>query len=225
MEHDVLLCREILVCEPFKPPKGSVERGKIWTKIADTLNSLTTIRFKVNQRGVRERYERLRKKFLEKQREEEKASGISPEETELDSLLEEITDREKLADETRDNTTKKAEADKNTAEEMRKLAMERVSETQKRGDEEGCSSTKKKRKRRSGNEAVEFLREKSEREMRLREEELADKRAQQAQDANRQDQLVRQQMEMHNMQRLMLQQQQQQTAAMMSLLEKVLNKQ
>ena len=33
-KHDVVLCREVLVVEPFKFKKGSVEKGKVWTEIA-----------------------------------------------------------------------------------------------------------------------------------------------------------------------------------------------
>ena len=38
-KHDVVLCREVLVVEPFKFKKGSVEKGKVWTEIAASLNS------------------------------------------------------------------------------------------------------------------------------------------------------------------------------------------
>lgn len=228
MKHDILLCREILVCEPYNHRKGSNERGKTWTQISDTLNSLKEIRFKVSQRGVRERFERQQKRFKDKMRDEERATGISPEESELDTLLEEITDKEKVAEESRDNepNRKKVETDKKTAEEMRKEAMERFGETKKRSEEEGSEETKtKKRKRRTGNEAVEFLREKGENEHRLRQEELALKRDQLAQENARQDQLIKQQTEMFNLQTAMMQQQQQQTFAIMSLLDKMINKQ
>ena len=38
-KHDVVLCREVLVVEPFKFKKGSVEKGKVWTEIEASLNS------------------------------------------------------------------------------------------------------------------------------------------------------------------------------------------
>ena len=54
---------------------------------------------------------------------------------------------------------KPAEADKKVAEEIRIKAMERFRNTSKRGGEDGEEGAKKK-KRRSGSDAVEFLREK-----------------------------------------------------------------
>ena len=41
-EHDVLLCREILVSQPFKFKERTVERGKIWDEIANRLNNCQT---------------------------------------------------------------------------------------------------------------------------------------------------------------------------------------
>ena len=52
-EHDLCLCPEILVLEPFKAKKGSVARGQIWGQIAANLNSLSVPQFRVKQRSVR----------------------------------------------------------------------------------------------------------------------------------------------------------------------------
>lgn len=38
--HDVLLYREVLVVEFYRHKKGSNERGRAWTKIAEKLNNL-----------------------------------------------------------------------------------------------------------------------------------------------------------------------------------------
>ncbi|CAH3132132.1 unnamed protein product, partial [Pocillopora meandrina] len=113
--HDTLLCREVLALEPYKHKKGSNEAGKIWTDIAQSLKNCQQLKFKQNlsQRA--------------KEREETRASGISPEQDELDVLLEEITEREKAAEENREDVNRKKENDKVTAEEMRKQAMERMS--------------------------------------------------------------------------------------------------
>ena len=81
------------------------------------------MKFKVTQRGVRERVERLQKKHLEKKKEEESASAIAVDDvTELETLIDEIIDREKLAEESRDSegALKKIEADKQTAEKCEK---------------------------------------------------------------------------------------------------------
>ena len=55
------------------------------------------VKFHVTQRGVREKYEGIKAKYLENIKNEEKASGISPKVTELDNLLEECG-KDKLAD-------------------------------------------------------------------------------------------------------------------------------
>ena len=54
--HDIILAREILVSEPFKFKKGSVDKGKAWSTIADSLNSSLDLIFKVSQRSVRKRF-------------------------------------------------------------------------------------------------------------------------------------------------------------------------
>ena len=51
-KHDVLLCREILVQEPYKYKAGTRERVHTWDKIAHTLNMTVGMRFAVDQRGV-----------------------------------------------------------------------------------------------------------------------------------------------------------------------------
>ena len=118
--HDILLCREVLLEEPFKSKKGSNEREKKkWTEIAEALNKLEEVKFKVTQRVVRERMERLQKKHLEKTKEEESASGIVVDEaSELEDFIDEIIDQEKLAEESRDNEgpLKKLKAEKEAAE-------------------------------------------------------------------------------------------------------------
>jgi hypothetical protein len=100
--------------EPYKYKKGSNDRGKLWTKIAETLNKNGEVKFKVGQRGVRERIERLQKKYQDQMKDEEAASGIEvDEQSELDVLISEIIEREKLAEESKDSdsTQKKIEAD------------------------------------------------------------------------------------------------------------------
>lgn len=60
---------------------------------------------------------------------EENASGILCEESELDQALEEIIDKEKLADEKSSEAKNKEKEEKTAAEERRKTAMERLSQT------------------------------------------------------------------------------------------------
>ena len=39
-DHDVLLCREILVTEPYRLKIGTLEREQAWDKVANALNSV-----------------------------------------------------------------------------------------------------------------------------------------------------------------------------------------
>ena len=240
--RDTLLCREVLALEPYKHKKGSNEAGKIWTDIAQSLKNCQQLKFKQNlsQRAVRERFSLLQTRYKENEREETRASGISREQDELDVLLEEITEREKAAEENREDVNRKKENDKVTAEEMRKQAMERMSQTKKRKNQEDNGGDMKdkrkdKRKRRSGNDAVDFLKEKCEREMALREKEIEMKKNEQQDKANQFQLMVNQQKTLlQAMQQQQAQQQQQsqnlhmimaqQNQAIMALLEKVIPK-
>jgi hypothetical protein len=136
--HDVYLCREVLVIEPYKYRKGSIERGKTWSNIAESLNSSAELKFKVSQRSVRERFDLLQTRFIKEMVDEEKASGISPEVSELDVLLEEITEKGKVAEEENEGTSnkKKVQLEKGKAEDMRIKAMERIGETSKRKNDD-----------------------------------------------------------------------------------------
>ena len=88
--------------------------------------------------------------------------------------MEEITEREKVAEENREDVNRKKENDKVTPEEMRKQAMERMSQTKKKKKhkEDNGGDMKDRRKKGSVSDAVEFLKEKCEREMALREKKI-----------------------------------------------------
>ena len=141
------LCREVLHDEPYQRKKGSNERGEAWTQIAKRLSGSDELVFRVDQRGVRERMERLKTNYKTKMREEESASGITVEEiSELDALICEIIERERMAEEARESNAnwKKNDADKKTAEEMRKVAME-IMEKQGKDQKRKTTQTKKSR--------------------------------------------------------------------------------
>ena len=162
----------------IKEKKGGKQRGEAWTQIAKRLSGSDELVFRVDQRGVRERMERLKTNYKAKMREEESASGITVEEiSELDALICEIIERQRMAEEAQESNAnwKKNDADKKTAEEMRKVAMERYGETRKRSEEEDNTDKKVKRKK-SGGDAVDFLREKAQMEKELRKEEIAIKK-------------------------------------------------
>ena len=120
--------------EPFQFKKGTVDRGKLWTKIAESLNSCKEIKFKVGMRSVRGRFTDIQKDYLKKSKADECSSGTSNDITELDQLLEEISEKEKVAEENRDSDKdrKKVEADRAKAVEARRVAMERTGQTKKR---------------------------------------------------------------------------------------------
>ena len=162
--HDVLLLREILAVEPYTFKPKIKERGNAWTLIANTLNTLKDPMFNVNQRSVRDRYKVLETRFNEKEREEAKASGISPEESEIDQAMQEIIEKmneaeqsyHKISEEKKD----KEEKDKKSADEMRRRSLETFAETRKRkelNDSNEDKPKKAKRSRSTGAETMAYL--------------------------------------------------------------------
>ena len=120
--------------EPFPGEEVFDGRGKVWEAIADKLSDIREPTFRVDQRSVRDHYKKLSIRFKRKMREEKQASGISPERSELDALLEEIVEREEGAENVQaadEKRKKKVEEDKIAADDMRRKAMEKLSETKK----------------------------------------------------------------------------------------------
>ena len=211
-EHDVLLCREILVSQPYQFRERTVERGKIWEEISNRLNNCQTAKFRVTKRSVRDRFKLIKEKFKRKIREEESSSGIDVEPaSELDQALEEICAlEESFPVEATDSKQAKAEEDKHKAEEIRQKAMESYGQTKTRLTSDETHAEPKKKKRRGGNDSIEFLREKSEQELEVRKKELELKEREQAR--------------LFENQREMMQMMQQQQHNMMELLSKLVNK-
>ena len=141
-EHDNCLCQDILVLEPFKYKKGSIPRGQICEKIANNLNGLKLPRFKVSKRAIRERYTLLSKKFKAKIKDEEKASGIECDLTEVEKALEEIAEKKVAAEDTVENDKKKVDIAK--AVEMRNRALENLGKTQEAAEGGECETKAKK---------------------------------------------------------------------------------
>ena len=81
-----------MLCQPWQHKKGSSDRGETWARLAANLNKCSQLIFRVTQRSLRDRYLLLERKHKKKVCDEEKASGISPEETEFDQLMNEIVD-------------------------------------------------------------------------------------------------------------------------------------
>ena len=147
----------------------------------------------MSQTSVRDRLKILERDFKKKERSEKNASGISPERTEVDQIMEDYLEQkedqeresEKASEESRDKMAK----EKATAEDMRNKAMERLSETKKRA---GSDLPKKKRKH-NGNDTLEYIKEASDRECELKKQELEFK-MQQEKSAAAQQTLMLQQM-------------------------------
>ena len=131
-------------------------------QISERLLQVEAPKFKVDQRGVRERYGLLAKAYRRKIREEERASGIStPGLTEVEQALEDLIVREDEADRDQQETAaqkRKVKEDKKDAEEVRKRAMQRLADRMKRSEIEG----KGKKRRSSGNNTLEYLKERNE---------------------------------------------------------------
>ena len=173
--HDIALAREVLLLELYRHKARTVERGKVWQKIADNLNSHAVLRFLVTKKSVREHLKLLLDKYRARIQKERRDSGVEVEETELDQALEEIKEKWEAAEE-QDilllNNKKKTEEDRAMGEEVRKRACEKLSETMKRkGEGESSSEPKKKKSRKGGNDTIEFLREKANIDMAMKQEE------------------------------------------------------
>ena len=146
----------------------------MWQKIADNLNAVQDPHFIVEKRSVRDHIGLLIQRFKRKQTQELRESGATPERTELDDATEQIIAMEESADfqqqEINDENIEKVESDRRKAEDVRKKAMETMGKTQKRNSVEGNSKLKKSRK--SGSATLEYLKERSQQDLALREEEL-----------------------------------------------------
>ena len=90
---DELLCRKVLLFEPYQFKPRTRERGNAWKAIAENLGACATVYLKVDSRAVRERLGIITAKYKSKKKEQLAASGISPEQTPLNEALEEIIER------------------------------------------------------------------------------------------------------------------------------------
>ena len=175
--HDRLMCREILAVDPFTgTKKGTVQRGAKWEIIADHLLEILEPKFKVDSRAVRDRYQLLAQKLRKKLKSEEKASGIDTEMSETETAIEELIEKEDAAESIDGDGTQRQRERKNqdreNAGDMKRQAMERMGQTQKRKSVEGENETKKK-KRSNGSDTLLYLRERNEFLQETHKEELA----------------------------------------------------
>lgn len=181
-QKDVKLLRAMTAEGVFVTNKRvSRERGVVWQNAASALfaESLT-----VNARAVRDRYQVLAKKWREKVRRQENESGGGDEQlTEVEILVEELVEMEneseKKSEQVDDGHKKAVTEEKKRATELRDRALERFSQTRKRHEYDESKNDEEKKepkRRRSGGEVMEWLKEKGEYGRQLREQELQEKR-------------------------------------------------
>ncbi|CAH3153760.1 unnamed protein product [Pocillopora meandrina] len=232
-EHELLMLRELMLLQPWLHKKGTSERGDDWEKLAVSLNAIPYPQFRVTQRSVRDHYSTMEKR-RKKVREEDRASGIAPEEDkELDQLLDETIELFDESDKITDQTKQKQEEEAKKAEEMRKRSLETFKDSAKRNADE-----QPKKGRASGPSTLAYLKDRAEVEATLKRDELEIKRLELALQAKEQegrqqqfDMMNKQTRDIQQLQQQfmqmnanMMQQHQQQTLALMELMKKFAGK-
>ena len=118
----------------------------------------------------------MEKRRRKKVREEDRASGIAPEEDkELDQLLDETIELFDESDKITDQTKQKQEEEAKKAEEMRKRSLETFKDSAKRNADEQQGARPKKG-RASGASTLAYLKDRAEVEATLKRDELDIKR-------------------------------------------------
>lgn len=227
-ECDLLLLQEIVVSEPFRFKTSTRERGKVWEEITKRLNENKVFQNRLgSKRAVRDRYSLLAKKYKQKMTEEAKASGISPELTETDKLLEQIIEMFEESDseggENSQQVKLNKENERKKAEEMRYRSMEKLGETLKRKATDNGQVTPKRRG--SGTETLVYLRDKAEKQFELRKEGVEVKKKELSQQMQMfqtmQQQLQQQQQQQQQQMQVHIQQQQLQNQMLVALIERI----
>ena len=118
--HDLILAKEVRASEPwiFKP--RTVDRGKVWNAITDHLNDETSVKFQVKKKQVQEHFKLLLDKFKAKRKHQAKLSGVDIEDSEMDILMEEISEKweESEASDLGCTSKEKADSDRAIGEEI-----------------------------------------------------------------------------------------------------------
>ena len=86
-----------------------MQRAQLWQEIADRLCGYDNLVFTVSKRAVRDRYAVITSKYRKKIRSEERASGIGPEQSKLDALIEERLNEKILQKRSRNTVKRKVE--------------------------------------------------------------------------------------------------------------------
>ena len=117
--------------------------------------------------------------------------------TEKESLTEELVDREDTIHAKAESASKQQLKDNETAEDIRKKAMESLKETKKRNSDEGGVSPKRRKSRRA-EPLVDFLREKAAADREIKQQELRVKQQEQESQQQMMKAMILQQQEMNN---------------------------
>ena len=236
-QHNDMLIREMYLFEPWKYKKGSPQRGNVWEQISVSLNDLDDPKFDVTQKSIRDHYNLLEKQQKKRLRDEEKASGISPVHSDFEDAMENIIQLfiGKDEEDQKNDAQKKEKYDADTAKilEMRQSAMESLAETKKRkGDSE---AGKRKRKMSNGSDTIAFLQQRYQVDSELKREELKLKQEEMNERKAQQDSFIAQQAALTNtlketisaqqrQQEQLIHQMQAQNAALITLMQKIANK-
>ena len=153
---------------------GSKEHGQCYYRIAESLNAVKDVYFKVDQRALRSRIKKLLKLYVSKKNWEEKASGVEVGHSELDDLMLDIYDQHKQIENETSEASEKVKVakdqDKLATEEIHAWAVEQLSEMRKRNldivDHEHHSKkiSSNNTRRSSGGDIVAYLGEKTEKD-------------------------------------------------------------
>ena len=180
-QNDVLFCREVIAFEFFTHKPHSKGCGQCYDRIAESLSAINDVYVKVDQRTSRDRVKKLFKFHISKRNREEKGLRVEVEHSELDDLMLGIYDQHKQIESETSEASEKVKIAKDqgklAAGEICACAAERLSETHKRnldkvdhGDQSQKISSNKKRS--SGGDSIAYLREKTEKDFALCQEEI-----------------------------------------------------
>ena len=174
-QKDEFLCREILLFEPQKfKPRTREKSANSRKAIADNLNSLDG--FKVDTRAVREQHcGVIKAHFKGIEKEEKRASGINSEVAPLDTALENLIERERQCAKNFEVEDKKAKQDQELAQSIRQEAVKLFAETKARKfnqSEEDTRPSATKKSKYSGSEMLAYLKDRIEKEAKLKVQEL-----------------------------------------------------
>ena len=155
--HDLILAKEVRASEPWMFKPRTVDRGKVWNAVTDRPNDETSVKFQVKKKNVQEHFKLLLDKFKAKRKHQAKLSGVDIEDSEMDILMEEITEKweEVEASDLGCSSKEKADSDRAIGEEIRRKACEKLGENAGEKAEPVA-----KKSRRSSSETLDFLKEK-----------------------------------------------------------------